>query len=932
VEEASIGDFGIKVADIYSSLVPSAQAESPLTDQQMGLQPRDIRAAAASNYTQSVVQMEYLDDANVRGYLVRPAVRGTVQLTMEGSTYDDDGSGTLTRTSGSFPFAELSLDHDTGLIEGVRDSGSGSGTKSGSAIFMPGGLFSGKPLSTSEEVTLVNRAFNYIRTFPDAKPRPGTTVVSYMALGKWYDLRDPGNGVLEGLGAGTVNFTTGTINVTLDALPDVGSAVIFSFIIDLADDTTEESGSIASAGGEIELTADPGLMPGTVVVTYESGAVTKTLDDTADTGILAGDGDGYVDYASGYIRFKPTTLPDDATSITVDYDFAVPDEEVIASPSFTNGVISGTIPNAPLEPGSVELGGLVTSETTSGQQYTKLQTVVDNGSGGWLFGKNGGSLRGTGTTGTINYTTGDYSVELLRPYTLGSRQYQVGGGYSSSSVNKRQEMSGAVTISYQQAGPSDAAGQTVVPQETVTLDLLPGASVRNLVPGSLLFTWAGNLYLDRDGIIYTGFESTTGAATAVGTVNYTDRTISLESWPAGAPLGVDVVAALTLNDRLAVDRISFRTPGKPLRPQSLSITVTDQEGNLISELAGVDGTITGASVDGFVNVETGVVDLVFTDGVDPVYVYHDSGRYSAVLFSFLPLDAELIGLNPVRLPADGRVPVYREGDVVVLSHTAETNAGTPTDGQVVSLSRDHQASILVFDADGVAMDPAQYTANLEAGTVTFADPVVLQAADTSALTTPLNIKDRIEHMSVINDVQISGELSFLAPLVHDFPADETVVSSALVWGDINSRVFDYFTQRSWDSGEPNWTSERIGDDTTAKYDLVNWPIEFANRGAITEKWAIHFRSTSTFDVIGETLGIIATGSIYVDLAPENVNTGFPYFVIRAAGWGTGWSNGNVVRFNTEGCLAPIWIARTVTTGQAEEDNDQFVLQVRGDAD
>ena len=52
------------------------------------------------------------------------------------------------------------------------------------------------------------------------------------------------------------------------------------------------------------------------------------------------------------------------------------------------------------------------------------------------------------------------------------------------------------------------------------------------------------------------------------------------------------------------------------------------------------------------------------------------------------MDSRLIGLDPVRLPADGRVPIYREGDVVVLAHEQTTDVGTPTAGQVVNLPRD----------------------------------------------------------------------------------------------------------------------------------------------------------------------------------------------------------------------------------------------------
>ncbi|MEJ3702634.1 hypothetical protein, partial [Pseudomonas aeruginosa] len=66
-------------------------------------------------------------------------------------------------------------------------------------------------------------------------------------------------------------------------------------------------------------------------------------------------------------------------------------------------------------------------------------------------------------------------------------------------------------------------------------------------------------------------------------------------------------------------------------------------------------------------------------------------RYNAVVFTSLPLDATLLGLDPVRLPADGRVPVFREGDVMVVTHTAETTVPSPQAGGVLQLGRDQQA-------------------------------------------------------------------------------------------------------------------------------------------------------------------------------------------------------------------------------------------------
>ena len=248
------------------------------------------------------------------------------------------------------------------------------------------------------------------------------------------------------------------------------------------------------------------------------------------------------------------------------------------------------------------------------------------------------------------------------------------------------------------------------------------------------------------------------------------------------------------------------------------------------------------------------------------------------------------------------------------------------------LGRDHQAEITVQDSVGVALDPAQYTVDKQAGTLTFSDPLLLQDSEGQNLTAPFKVIDRVEHMSVVSDAQINGELSIIAPVPWDLPAGETTVSSAVVYGDLQARVHGFFSQKVWDNGDPNWTDERKYENTTAKYNTVNYPIQVSNKGAIFGKWAMIFTSGAAFQVVEEKLGIIGSGTTSTNTAPINPETGTPYFSILADGWGVGWTTGNVVRFNTDGCLAPVWICRTVLSGQGTETDDRFTLQIRGDAD
>ena len=323
-------------------------------------------------------------------------------------------------------------------------------------------------------------------------------------------------------------------------------------------------------------------------------------------------------------------------------------------------------------------------------------------------------------------------------------------------------------------------------------------------------------------------------------------------------------------------------------------------------------------------------DAVFTEAsvqkiIKPRPVYADSIRYNAVGYTYLPLSADVLGMDPVRLPSDGRVPIFRTGDVCVVHHTDKTVfPGTPNGGTVLDVGRVRVSYIKVLDSEGTPLDPTMYNTDLDAGTVTLKSNYAL-----GALTLPLYAEHRIEDMALVTDVQINGRLALNRPLTHDYPAQAAVVSSALIFGDLQARAFSKFSQESWTNV---WSDSIIGNPTTSQYNDTLYPIVTTNKGALEEKWALIFTTSTSFRVVGKSVGQIATGDINTDLAPINPATGQPYFTLNKLGWGTGWSAGNVLRFNTAAANYPIWLARTVLQGPATALNDSFQLQVRGDID
>jgi hypothetical protein len=106
-----------------------------------------------------------------------------------------------------------------------------------------------------------------------------------------------------------------------------------------------------------------------------------------------------------------------------------------------------------------------------------------------------------------------------------------------------------------------------------------------------------------------------------------------------------------------------------------------------------------------------------------------------------------------------------------------------------------------------------------------------------------------------------------------------------------------------------------------------------NRGAITERWALKFRSdASTFDLIGQHLGQIASGTINADFSPINPARAAPYFTLREAGWGMGWVGGNTVFIDTVGSEYPIDVVRCTQPGSPVGIDDSVWIVQRGDVD
>lgn len=461
------------------------------------------------------------------------------------------------------------------------------------------------------------------------------------------------------------------------------------------------------------------------------------------------------------------------------------------------------------------------------------------------------------------------------------------------------------------------------------------------------FSAGGKKYTSKaSGDLQIDLSPVTGIGTSVGTLTPSQGEVTLSSWAPGmAPAVTDWrgVASAPVNGAFTpfnTYATTFRIATAPIRTGSFSVLGTMQDGTTFNYSADSDGIIDEPRVKGRINYTTGVVKLVGVSPTAPAGVIkqdlswldipgvtteyidlirQETLRYNAVAFTYLPLDADLLGIDPVRLPSDGRVPIFRAGELAVVGHTATTTPATAVAAGVVDVGRTRLSRLRVLGNDGHVIETG-YTEDLEAGTVTW--------TDVTGYSQPVRVEHRIEDMGLVRDAQIDGTITFTRPLTHHFPVG-SFVSSALRAGDLKARMSLMFDQATWDSVT---FSDTPGTAAPGTYNIGGYPMGLTNAGTVTERWALKFKTTTTFDIIGEHVGNIESGSINTLTAPLNPATGVPYFSLDVEGWGSGWSVGNIVRFNTIGAMFPVWMIRTVQQGPEAAADYSFLTIVRGDVD
>lgn len=509
----------------------------------------------------------------------------------------------------------------------------------------------------------------------------------------------------------------------------------------------------------------------------------------------------------------------------------------------------------------------------------------------------------------------------------------------------------SVTASYRDTVSSGSDSKTIT-ANNLSFDLTTGFD-EQILTGSARFKVGNDTFLDRSGLLYRNVNPANNSGIQSGSIQYGNGVVEITSWTPGADNTLKLESLTTTTDLPPVNKINFRTPIMPIRPQSLTVIVGTLDYGQLTLTADENGVIETDHAHGQVDWDNGFISIYFykktkkTDNLwildepwyDPLLEYTDTGntvwinvpvwvdassvRYNAVAYTYIPLDSEILGLSATRLPIDGRVPIFRVGGIGIVSSSKAQELPSAIAGTTYDLNDQRISWAELEDANGAKAAFDLYAVDYDYGRVTLGGDFVL-----GNLVAPLTVKYRYQDMGLIRDVQINGQLTFTKPLTHNYDAVDTIVGSALVIGDMQARYTRKFVQGSWSNA---WADEP-SSSILANYNDSLYPLQITNKGAIQERWALIFTGDQSFRCIGEYSGQIGTGTINADYAPINPVTGVPYFTIKKEGWGAGWANGNVLRFNTVAANFPVWVIRTVKQSEPAVLSDQFQIMLRGDID
>lgn len=431
--------------------------------------------------------------------------------------------------------------------------------------------------------------------------------------------------------------------------------------------------------------------------------------------------------------------------------------------------------------------------------------------------------------------------------------------------------------------------------------VLPGFTSIKKIGSSKIYTDDKQGRFIENGYVFATIDYDTGVITDIDGVDY---------------LGTveENLGSIIRKNNPSTTTKNWQLPSSSFARDSLYISFETTTGALFSASSDLNGVITGTNCTGTVS-STGYVSLTFSEAVKPASISYD---YNEIELTTVPSPPG--GFDTSTLPNNGTVPIFHTFNPINVQNRERTSAATLASGQTITVLADADfidivdstgASLWSVTDDSYSYDAVTGDITINAGISAFSPPFII-----TAIQSELALIDEIDN----------NTLSLLTPLSRAYPAGATV-SSVQVLGDFQGQTKDERTVAAWQNN--------FGDTGAAASSAINttqYPIELTNIGAIAQRWAIVFTSTTAYNVIGESIGNIYSGDTLNDCAPINSFAGAPYFILRKEAFGAGLNPGEAFLFETLAASKPTMVTRSVSPGHSEIVRDNSTLSFRGNKD
>jgi hypothetical protein len=271
----------------------------------------------------------------------------------------------------------------------------------------------------------------------------------------------------------------------------------------------------------------------------------------------------------------------------------------------------------------------------------------------------------------------------------------------------------------------------------------------------------------------------------------------------------------------------------------------------------------------------------------------------------------------------GHARVFVTGDAVTLYHEAATSPGTLTNGQVVNVGRTDIDQFAVVDSTGAEVarvllngpTVASVTPNFAAGTLTI--------NSVTGWSMPCTVRHRIVHRTTVGHTDEQARITLGTVVTRTFPAGSVLTSHAPLT-NLQAAVTLMFAQQAWTRA---WSDSLIGNSASLPY---TGAIVVNNQGAEQDRYAIVFRTATTFACYSERRGQLPDGSTASTYAPANTTLGGVLFTLGASGWASSIPVGTVLRFNTSHAAAS-FNARRVVAPSVDNGTTRVQFRAYGSA-